>query len=252
MELGLKDKVALVTGAGSQKGFGKGMVMALAREGCNIVVCDMDIEGAEKTAVDARALGRKAIALKMDVTKSAEVKEAVDAALKEFGRIDILMNNAGVGTQPKPFVASTEEEWDTNININLRGTMNVTKAVLPQMIERKSGKIVSMSSTAGLAGMSTGGVYGAAKAGIVILTSALSKELEESNINVNCIAPGLGATNFHVASNFPQEYIDKMLPEMLAAGKTTTPEEIGNTAAFLSSDVSRRINGQCIRVSGLM
>ncbi len=252
MDLGLKDKVALVTGAGSQKGFGKGTVMALAREGCHIVACDTDIEGAEKTAADVRTLGRKALALKVDITKTAEVTETVEASLKEFGKIDILINNAGVGTQPKPFVATTEEEWDININVNLRGTMIVTKAVLPQMIEHKSGKIISMSSTAGLSGMRTGGVYGAAKAGIVIFTSALAKELYEVGINVNCIAPGLGATGFHKASNFPPEFIDKDIKEMAASGKTTTPEDIGNTVAFLVSDVSRNISGQCVRVSGLM
>jgi NAD(P)-dependent dehydrogenase (short-subunit alcohol dehydrogenase family) len=252
MDLGLKDKVALITGAGSQVGFGKGMAMTLAREGCNIIACDKDIEGAEKTAADVKALGRKAIALKVDITKTAEVKEAVNMALKEFGKIDILINNAGVGTQPKPFVATTEEEWDTNININLRGTMIVTKAVLPHMIERKSGKIVSMSSTAGLSGMSTGGVYGAAKAGIVIFTSALAKEVNEFGINVNCMAPGLGATGFHKASNFPKEYVEKFIKEMAASGRTTTPEELGDVAAFLVSDVSKNITGQCIRVSGLM
>ncbi len=252
MDLGLKDKVALITGAGSQIGFGKGMAMTLAKEGCDIVVCDMDMEGAEKTAADVRGLGRKAIALKMDITSTAEVKEGVAAALKEFGKIDILINNAGVGTQPKPFVDTTEDEWDTNININLRGTMIVTQAVLPQMIERKSGKIVSMSSTAGLSGMSTGGVYGAAKAGVTLFTNALSKEVDEYGINVNCMAPGLGATNFHKASNFPQEYVDKFVKEMAASGRTTTPEELGIVAAFLCSDVSRKITGQCIRVAGLM
>jgi 3-oxoacyl-[acyl-carrier protein] reductase len=252
MDLGLKDKVALITGVGSQVGFGKGMAMALAREGCDIVACDMDIEGAEKTAVDVRALSRKAMALKMDITSTSEVKDGVEAALKEFGKIDILINNAGVGTEPKPFVATTEEEWDTNININLRGTMIVTKAILPHMIERKSGKIISMSSTAGLAGMTTGGVYGASKAGIVIFTSALAKEVFEFGINVNCMAPGLGATGFHKASNFPKDYVEKFVKEMAAAGKTTTPEELGNVAAFLVSDVSKNITGQCIRVSGLM
>ena len=252
MDLGLKDKVALITGAGSQKGFGKGMAMALAREGCDIIACDIDIGGAEMTADDVRALGRKAMALKMDVTKNAEVKEAVDAALKELGKIDILINNAGVGTQPKPFDESTEEEWNTNINVNIRGTMNVTKAVLPNMIERKSGKIVSMASTAGLAGMATGSVYGAAKAGVVLFTGALAKEVADSGINVNCMAPGLGATNFHRASNFPDEFVDKFVKDMAEAGKTTTPEELGNTAAFLVSDVSKNITGQCIRVSGLM
>jgi len=252
MDLGLKDKVAIVTGAGSQIGFGKGIVMALAREGCDVVACDIDLEGAEKTAADVKAAGRKALAFKVDVTNSAQIKDMVKAVLEQFGKIDILVNNAGVGTQPKPFVESTEEEWDTNININLRGVLNCTKAVLPHMISQKSGKIVSMSSTAGLSGMSTGGVYGAAKGGIVIFTQALAQEVADSGINVNCMAPGMGATNFHRASNFPPEFIEGMVKEMAAAGRTTTPEEIGNTAAFLVSDVSKRITGQCVRVSGLM
>ncbi|UCD08026.1 MAG: SDR family NAD(P)-dependent oxidoreductase, partial [Dehalococcoidales bacterium] len=136
MDLDLKDKVALITGAGSQIGFGKGMAMALAKEGVDIIVCDMDLEGAEKTAEDVRETGRKAIALKMDITSTDDVKQGVEAALREFGKIDILINNAGVGTTPLPFVESTEKDWDININVNLRGTMNVTKAVLPQMIER--------------------------------------------------------------------------------------------------------------------
>jgi 3-oxoacyl-[acyl-carrier protein] reductase len=252
MDLGLKDKVALITGAGSQIGFGKGMAMTLAKEGCHIVVCDMDKKGADQTANDVGKLGRKSIALKMDITRPAEVKQGVEATLGEFGKIDILINNAGVGTEPKPFVDSTEDEWDINININLRGTMNVTKAVLPHMIERKYGKIISMSSTAGLSGMSTGGVYGAAKAGVTLFTNALAKEVGEYNITVNCMAPGLGATNFHKASNFPREYLEGFVKEMAAAGKTTTPEELGTVAAFLSSDVSRKITGQCIRVAGLL
>lgn len=251
MDLGLKDKVALITGAGSQIGFGKGMAMALAGEGCDIVVCDMDLDGAERTAEDVRKLGRKSKALKMDVTKTNEVKTGVEAALKEFGKIDILINNAGVGTTPVLFIDSEEADWDINININLRGTMNVTKAVLPLMIEQKSGRIVSMSSTAGLSGMSTGGVYGAAKAGVTLFTNALAKEVGEHNITVNCMAPGAGATNFHKASNFPQEAIDQF-QNMAKAGMTTTPEEIGNVCAFLVSDAAKQINGQCIRVSGFM
>jgi 3-oxoacyl-[acyl-carrier protein] reductase len=251
MDLGLKDKVALITGAGSQIGFGKGMAMALAREGVDIIVCDMDLEGAEKTAEDVRATGRKAMAVKMDITNTDEVKQGVDAALKKFGKIDILINNAGVGTTPVPFVESTEKDWDINININLRGTMNVTRAVLPQMIERKTGRIISMSSTAGLSGMATGGVYGAAKAGVTLFTDALAKEVGQYNITVNCMAPGAGATNFHKASNFPQQAQDQF-KNMAAAGMTTTPEELGTVAAFLSSDKGRKINGQCLRVAGLM
>ncbi len=252
MDLGLKGKIVIITGAGSQIGFGKGTAMILANEGCDIIVGDMDISGAEQTAAEVKKLGRRAIAVKVDVTNSAEVKAMVDAALKEFGKIDILINNAGVGTMPKPFVDTTESEWDTNININLKGTMLCTKAVLPHMIAQKSGKIISMSSTAGISGMRTGGVYGAAKGGIIIFTQALAQEVADFNINVNCIAPGLGATNFHKASNFPTEYLEKFVKPALAAGKTTTPQDIGNTMAFLASDVSMKITGQCLRVSGTM
>ena len=252
MDLGLNGKVVVITGAGSQIGFGKGAAMILAKEGCDLVIGDMNLDGAEQTAADVRKLGRKAIAVKVDVTKSAEVKAMVDAALKEFGKIDILINNAGVGTTPKPFVDTTEAEWDTNLNINLKGTMLCTKAVLPHMISRKSGKIISMSSTAGVSGMRTGGVYGAAKGGIIIFTQALAQEVADFNINVNCIAPGLGATNFHKASGFPPEYLEKFVKPALAAGKTTTPQDIGNAMAFLASDVSLKITGQCLRVSGTM
>jgi len=251
LELGLQDKVALVTGAGSQIGFGKGIVLTLAKEGCDIIAADIDLKGAEQTAAEIRALGRKAIAVKADVTSSAEVNDMVKEALSEFGKIDILVNNAGVGTPPKVFVESTEEEWDLGININLRGVMNCTKAVLPQMISRKSGKIVNMSSIAGLGGTRTGTIYGAAKAGVVNFTAGLAQEVAEFGINVNCIAPGLGSTGFHPASGFPPEYLE-MVKKMAAEGKTTTPQDIGNAVAFLVSDVSIRIMGQCLRVSGTM
>jgi len=121
MYLGLKGKVALITGAGSQTGFGKGIALTLAKEGCDIIVSDIDLKGAEQTAAAVKALGHKAMTVKADVTNRAEVDNMVKAALKEFGKIDILVNNAGVGTPPKPFVDSTEEEWDLGINVNLRG-----------------------------------------------------------------------------------------------------------------------------------
>ena len=175
----------------------------------------------------------------------------VKAALEQFSRIDILINNAGVGTPPKEFVESTEDEWDLGININLRGMMNCTKAVLPHMISNKSGKIVSVSSIAGLGGTPTGTIYGAAKAGVVNFTAGLAKEVYESGINVNCVAPGLGQTGFHPSSGFSAEYLE-MIKKMAAEGKTTTPEDMGNAIAFLVSDVSIRITGQCVRVSGTM
>jgi NAD(P)-dependent dehydrogenase (short-subunit alcohol dehydrogenase family) len=249
MDLGLKDKVALVTGSGSQRGFGKGIVMTLAKEGCDIIAADIDLKGAEQTVADVKALGRKAIALEADVTKSGQVNDMVKTALEQFDKIDILVNTAGVGTAPKLFVEMTEEECAINININLWGTMNCTKAVLPHMMERKSGKVVNFSSTVGVTTMARGAVYGAAKAGIINFTGAIAEEVYESGINVNCIAPGLGATNFHVASGFPPPYME-MVKKMEAEGKTITPQDIANTVAFLVSDVSNKIVGQCIKVAG--
>ena len=251
MELGLAGKVALITGAGSQTGFGKGIALVLAKEGCHIIVTDMDLVGAEKTASEVRSLGQKAIVYKVDVTEKAGVDDMVRKALEQFSRIDILVNNAGIGTPPKPFVDSTTAEWDLGLNVNLRGVMNCTKAVLPHMIAQKSGKIVSMSSIAGLSGTPTGTIYGAAKAGIVNFTAGLALEVAQFGINVNCIAPGLGATGFHKTAGFTPDYIENR-DKMAAAGKTATPQDIGNAVAFLVSDVSKKITGHCLVVSGGM
>jgi NAD(P)-dependent dehydrogenase (short-subunit alcohol dehydrogenase family) len=248
MDLKLKDKVALVTGAGSQKGFGKGISLVLAKEGCDIVACDIDLAGAKKTAEDIKALGRKAIALEMDVTNNSQVNDKVKEALDKFGKIDILVNTAGGSTPPQPFAETTEAKWEKDINLNLRGTLNCTRAVLPHMISRRSGKIVNFSSIAGLGGQPTGAIYGAAKAGVIAFTQGLSKEVIESGINVNCIAPGLGATNFF--HNMGPELI-KLSKEMEEKGLSITPEDIGNAVAFLVSDVSRRFVGQCLAILGV-
>lgn len=251
MDLGLKGKVAVVTGAGSQIGFGKGIALTLAKEGCDVVVTDIDFEGVEKTAAEIKALGRKCLATKTDVTDSAQVKSMIDSALGQFGKIDILVNNVGTSTQPKDFVDTTEAEWDKNLNINLRSALNCTKAVLPHMIKQKSGKIVSMASTAAFGGQPSGTLYGAAKAGIANFTAGLAREVYDSGITVNCIAPGLGATGFHAASGFTPEFIETR-DKMAAAGKTITPQDIGNAIAFLASDAGKHITGQCLRVSGVM
>ncbi len=248
MDLGLKGKVALVTGAGSQRGFGKGIVMALAKEGCDIVVCDINLNGAEQTAAEVKKLGNKAIAIKADITNSAEVKEMVKKALDEFGRIDILVNNAGGSTPPQKFLETSEENWAKDIALNLLGMSYCTRAVLPQMIERRSGSIINISSLGGIIGVNGGTAYGAAKAGVINFTQSLAQETAELGIRVNCIAPGLGDTAFY--DHFPKEFRDNFVKKAATAGKTTTPEDIGNAVAFLASDVSKRIVGQCLRVAG--
>lgn len=247
MDLGLKGKTALVTGAGSQKGFGKGIAMVLAKEGCNIVVCDMDIEGAGKTAEEITATGRKALAVKADITNSADVKEMVKTALGEFGKIDILVNNAGGSMPPNNFVDTTEEGWARDINLNLLGTSYVTRAVLPQMIDQKSGSVVSISSL-GAAGTKGGSAYAAAKAGVISFTRSLAQEVDESGISVNCIAPSLGQTAFY--DEFPEDFTAGFIKRAAESGMVVTPEDIGNVVAFLASDLSNRIKGQCVYVTG--
>ncbi|MBA7578972.1 3-oxoacyl-[acyl-carrier-protein] reductase FabG [subsurface metagenome] len=134
MDLGLKGKVALVTGTGSQRGFGKGIALTLAKEGCDIIVSDIDLKGAEQTAAEVKALGSKVIALKADVASRDQVNDMVKKSLEQFGKIDILVNNAGGATPPQPFAETAEAKWDRDINLNLMGVLNCTRSVLPQMI----------------------------------------------------------------------------------------------------------------------
>lgn len=255
MDLGLKDKVALVTGGGSQTGFGKGIALTLAEEGCHIIIIDKNLEGAKQTAVEIQAMGRKAIAYKADVSNSKEVNASVQAALCDFGRIDILVNDAGMATPPKPFAEKTEEEWEPDININLKGVMICTKAVVSQMLERKSGKIINISSGVGRYGMANSAVYSAAKGGVVAFTRSLAKEVISSGVYVNSVSPGLGDTNFLRASNVlktvetPPEFL-KHASANIPVGRMTTPQDIGNMVAFLASDVSADIVGQIIDVDG--
>jgi len=250
MDLKLKDKVAIVTGTGSQIGFGRGIALKLAEEGCHIISVDMDLEGTRKTAKDVQALGRKATAYKVDITKRPEIDAVVKKVLTEFGKIDILVNCAGRASGIRPFIESTEDQWDIDININLRGTMNFTQAVLPHMLERGYGKIVNFSTHAahqptGLAGAAT---YIAAKSGTVMFSKTLAGEVGASGININIIAPGPGATNFHrVSGGDPR--MAGLVDALAKAGKTTTPEDIANAVAFLVSDVSSKLSGQILEVS---
>jgi NAD(P)-dependent dehydrogenase (short-subunit alcohol dehydrogenase family) len=189
------------------------------------------------------------MAIKADVTNAAEVKEMVKTALDRFGRIDILVNNAGGSDTPRAFVDLTEGDWAKGLDLNFKAMMNCTQAVLPQMLTRKSGKIVNIASDGGLAGVRNGTVYCAAKAAIINFTQSLAKEVYDSGINVNSIAPGLGNTNFFHA--FPPQ-MHEIANKMAEEKKSTTPEDIGNTAAFLASDVSIHIIGQCLKVSGIL
>jgi len=252
MDLGLSGKVALVTGAGSQIGFGKAIAVTLATEGCDIIVNDIDLEGAEKTAAEVKALGRKAVAIKADIANSNEVNEMVNTALAEFGRIDILVNNAGVGKGGGPLPETKEADWDILINVNLKGPMNCSKAVLPKMISRRSGKIVNIASGVGKSGMPNNSVYAATKAGVIGFTKSLAAEVAPFGINVNCVAPGLSATNFIRGPDGSVRDPD-MLERVRATiplGRTTEPQDVANMVAYLVSDVASDIVGQPFSVEG--
>lgn len=253
MDLKLTDKVALVTGTGSQIGFGKGIALMLAREGCDIISIDVDFEGARKTAADVLSLGRNALAIKADITKKTEVDNAVKKAVEKFGKIDILVNCAGRASGLRPFVETSEQQWDLDIDLNLKGTLYFTRAVLPHMLERRYGKIVNFSTHAahqptGLAGTTP---YIAAKAGVVMFSKTLVGEVAASGINVNIIAPGPGATNFHRVSGAPVQ-MTELVESFAREGVATTPEDIANTVAFLVSDVANKLHGQVIEVSGVV
>jgi 3-oxoacyl-[acyl-carrier protein] reductase len=249
MDLGLKGKVALITGAGSQIGFGKGIALVLAREGCDIVVSDIDYDGVKKTASAVEALSRQALAIKTDVTNSAEVKAMVQAALDKFGRVDILVNNAGAGHPIQPFVDVPEQMWNRVIDLNVRGVMNCTQAVLRQMIAQKKGIIISISSGAGISGMPNCVAYGAAKAAVIAFTKGLAKEVIPHGIRVNSIAPGFGLTNFLRSINMPEGAHERVL-NTVPTHKATTPEDLGNMIAYLASDLASQIIGQTLLIDG--
>jgi len=253
MDLELKDKIALVTGVGSQVGIGKAIALALAKEGCDIIATDIDLEGAQKTGDEIKALGRKALVIKADVTENNEVKEMVQAGLKEFGKIDILVNNAGGTTFSGPLAEAKQGDIDKEINLNLMGVIYCTKAVLPAMIARKSGKVVNMSALAGRSGVPGGSGYTAAKAAIIGFTRAIAMEAGPLGINVNAIAPGMVMTNFYGGEGAP------MLPPQMRQSienptaptrRMTTTQDIANAVLFLVSDMSRNITGQTISVDG--
>jgi len=249
MDLGFKGKVALVTGTGSQVGYGKGIAMYLGKEGCDIVSVDIDLDGAKKTAAEIQALGRKAIAIKSDVSNIAEVDAMVKTALTEFGRIDILINNAGTSTVLKPFIETTKAEFDKLINVNLWGVMNVTRAVVPHMISRQYGRIVNITGGQGFATIS---LYGASKGGVDSFTRSIASELLEYGIVVNGVHPGLGDTGLNRAGRggrflTPEER--ETAAQMFGLRRFCMGEDMGPMVAFLASDVCSYMVGQILNMS---
>jgi NAD(P)-dependent dehydrogenase (short-subunit alcohol dehydrogenase family) len=247
MNFNLKGKTALVTGSGSPVGFGKAISLTLAREGCDIIVCDINLEWAKQTAADIEALGCKSLAIKADITKKVEVQEMVQKALTEFDKIEILINNAGAVTSGGPFLQQKEEDWDREIDINLKGAMLCTQAVLPAMLEHKYGKIVNISSDAAKMLNPDVSAYAIAKGGVMLFTRHLAKAVISSGINVNSVSPGWALTNFGAPD---KEALKAYLIPQTPIGRPTSPQDIANMVAFLVSDVSADVVGQVISVDG--
>ena len=243
MDLGLAGKTAIVTGAGSRSGYGRGIARTLAAEGCNIVAVDIDGGGAEETAALLAGFGHTALAATADVTDRAAVDAMVAAALARCGRIDILVNNAGASSRLKPFIEMTRADWDLDIHVNLHGQMNVAQAVLPHMIERRYGRIINFSGGRGIPNIS---IYGAAKAGIIAFTEALAREVAQYGVIVNALGPGLGETG--LVSHAPREFLEANRQRSVLK-RLCTPEDVGPAVAFLASDVCSYMTGQLIQLS---
>jgi len=242
----LKDKVALITGGA--RGIGQAIAMTFAKEGADIVVADVNLEVAQKTASEIEALGRKALALEMDVTDYTKVEAGLNKILDKFGKVDILINNAGI-TKDNLILRMSQSEWDAVINVNLKGTFNCIKAVSRPMIKQRSGKIVSIASIIGLMGNAGQANYAASKAGIIALTKTVAKELASRNVNANAVAPGFIQTD--MTAKLPEEVKAKML-EAIPLAKLGLPQDVANVCLFLASEDSNYITGQVITVDGGM
>ena len=247
MELGLKGKIAIVTGGGSQIGFGKAIAIQLAKEGCDVVVTDLDIEGAKKTAAEVEKLGVKSMAIQSDATKIDAWEAMVKQVMDKFGRIDILVNNAGGCTPPQPFLKMTEKNYDFDIAVNLTSTHHGMKVILPIMIKQHYGKIVNITSGAGITGGFFTANYSAAKAGIIAISKSVASEVAPENIYINCVSPGVANTGF--AKNAPPGMIENF-PKTVPLRRLTTAQDIANAVTFLASEAASDITGQVLPVSG--
>jgi NAD(P)-dependent dehydrogenase (short-subunit alcohol dehydrogenase family) len=261
MDLGFKGKIALVTGAGSQIGFGKETALLLAKEGCEAVaVSDINLEDVQKTAAAVEKASAKSIAVKADITDPAEVDAMVKKVLAEYGRIDILCNVAGAILH-KDNVPIDEQDpavWEKQLKLNLVGTMNVTRAVVPAMRKQKKGVIVNVGSGSTHQYAMGVGTYAMSKYALDLFTKQLAFVEGPAGIRVNCVAPGPAPTNFGAVlregmPQLPPEEMEKMRAAMLGSfplGRLGTAADIANVTVLLASDVTGYMTGQVVHVSG--
>ena len=259
----LSGKVALVTGGG--QGLGLGIVLKMAEQGADIAIADLSDENAASAASLVEALGRKAYTARMDVTDADSGSAGVASITSAAGQIDILVNNAGVAGAPgSTGTAFRDVDWEFTWKVNVKGLADVTEAVLPQMRERKAGKIINISSVAAKAAKYITAYYATTKMSVIAYTQALAREFAAENINVNAIAPGRIWTQFHqdwmkerealgdeaVAGKDKYDVFMASLKEVIPMGRPQEPSDIGALAVFLASEEARNITGQTIQCDG--
>ena len=243
----LEGKVALVTGAG--RGIGKAIALRFAQEGANVAFTDLAInEAVEETVKEIEAMGVKAKAYASNAANFDESHEVVKQIVEDFGRIDVLVNNAGI-TKDGLMMRMYEAQWDAVINVNLKSAFNFIHAVTPVMAKQRSGSIINMSSVVGVSGNAGQCNYSASKAGMIGLAKSIAKEMGPRGIRANCIAPGFIITD--MTNQLSQEVKDQWAAQ-IPLRRGGTPEDVANVALFLASDLSSYVSGQVIHCCGAM
>jgi len=242
----LTNKTAIVTGSGS--GIGRRVTFALAEYGANVVVADLDNEAADHVVSEIKAKEREAIGIRVDVTDPDDVQEMVDLAIKTFGRIDILFNNAGISIRG-PAETFPLKDWNKVISVNLTGIFICAQAVGKVMIKQGGGKIINTSSVSGKLGHPGNLAYAAAKHGVIGITKVLAVEWGKYNINVNCIGPGVIKTPMTTAAFTDQERYQQLVNKV-PLGRLGEPEDLIGAVIYLASDASNYVNGQIIYIEG--
>lgn len=240
-------RVAIVTGAAS--GIGRATALHLGSEGATVVVADIDLEGAERVAEAIHQNGGSARAGRVDVTDAPTADALAAETIGELGHIDILVSNAG-WDRPKAFIDTDEEFWDRVISINYRGHLAMTKAVLPAMIERNYGRIVTVASDAGRVGSTGEVVYSGAKGGVIAFTKGLAREVARHGVTVNCVAPGLTDTPLLAGMTEGAEKLMAAIIRSIPLGRVGTPEEVAGAILFFASPDADYITGQTLSVNG--
>jgi len=242
----LKNKVAVITG--SARGIGKAIAIALAKEGANVVISDINLSLAQATAEEIKKTGSNAIALELNVAKSSAVDDFYNEVISSFGQIDILVNNAGI-TKDTLMMRMKEEDWDQVIDINLKGVFNCTKTAIKYMLKQKSGSIVNIASVVGITGNIGQANYSASKGGVIALTKTIAREVASRGIRANAIAPGFITSDM---TNKLSDDMKKNIVKNIPFGKMGDPEDIANAVVFLSTDKASYITGQVLCVDGGM